>query len=37
MAGAVKHLDLPKLIVPPAVDGPLIKSELAAMKFRGWR
>lgn len=37
MAGAVKHLDLPKLVVPPAVDCQLVESELATMKFRAWR
>ena len=37
MAGAVKHFDPPKLLMPPVVDRPLIESELAAMKFRAWR
>jgi spermidine synthase len=37
MAGSVKHLDAPKLLVPLAVDCQLIESELAVMKFRAWR
>lgn len=37
MAGAVKHLAVPKLIVSPALDRQLIESELAVMKFRAWR
>ena len=37
MAGAVKRLDAPKLLVPPAIDRQLIESELAALKFRAWQ
>ena len=36
MAGAVKRLDAPKLLVPPAIDRQLIESELADLKFRAW-
>lgn len=37
MAGAVKRLDAPKLLMPPAIDRQLMESELAELKFRAWR
>ena len=37
MAGAVKGLGAPKLLMPPAIDRKLIEFELADLKFRAWR
>jgi spermidine synthase len=37
MAGAVQHLDKPRLLVSPTVDCQSIESELTAMTFRAWR
>lgn len=37
MAGAVRRLGAPTLLVPPAIERQLIESELAALKFRAWR
>ena len=37
MAGAVSHLNVPRLILAPSVDSHGIESELAAMEFCDWR
>lgn len=34
MAGAVRQLSAPSMIVPPAIDAPLMEQELLAMRFR---